>query len=728
MRTLLVVPAALLGAGLSFGQSFQDNTADIPSGSPGNDSNTENVDFGDVDLDGDWDAVFADGGDDGNDQNRIWLNQGGAQGGTTGVFIDRTSARFPSVSDQSRDIEFVDFDGDADLDLYISNTSAITNQTNRWWTNLGGVQAGSIGFYQDETAARWIGLGAAGSSVPGSAVLGSGGFIDWSCDCDFGDLDNDGDLDLVHSSYGGVFGGQVPTRIFLNDGHGFFTEFNPSGFQLPTSTIANGNPGLWCDGTQQANTANTTGSQCDIASSALDIDIGDIDGDFDLDILHGARQEEPRMFANRLAGSGLAPAMGGGALGFRDVTHLVFPAGWSSGNGHYEQELGDLDGDGDLDLYGLNWGASGFSFGDVTFRNVGDGTFTDKTSLAGSNADDNEGDFLDYDGDGDLDLYVCNFSGQDKLYRNDWNGTPGDGGSFSYTNVTSSELPTGASFTGLDADACDVDGDGDYDLIIAHDNGGRNVLLENVTGTPDTSAPYLPNLEQAPDRPAGPEPTVVRVHVYDNAPYYITWYNVTWLEVIVDGGAPILYAMTSSGGQVFRGEIPGALTGVIEYRALSEDEYGNRGSSETRIFTGSPACGAQVYCTAKLNSQGCTPSISSSGTPSASGPDDFFVNAANLVNGQYGFVLWSLGPNDLPLYGGTLCLAPPLARLPIQFTGGSSALADCSGSIAFHFSQANMAANGLGAGSRVYFQCWYRDPFLFDLVGLTDALDVTICP
>ncbi len=99
------------------------------------------------------------------------------------------------------------------------------------------------------------------------------------------------------------------------------------------------------------------------------------------------------------------------------------------------------------------------------------------------------------------------------------------------------------------------------------------------------------------------------------------------------------------------------------------------------------------------------PSISSSGTPSASGPDDFFVNAANPVNGQYGFVLWSLGPNDLPLYGGTLCLAPPLARLPIQFTGGSSAPADCSGSIAFHSSQAHMAATGLGAGSRVYFQC-----------------------
>ena len=127
---------------------------------------------GDVDLDGDFDAVFADGGDNDQDQNRIWMNQGHDQGGTVGWFVDETTSRFPSVQDQSRDIEFADIDNDTDLDLYISNTAAIIPQSNRWWINSGT----GTGFYVDETATRWVGLGGPGSSIATSQVLSSGGF------------------------------------------------------------------------------------------------------------------------------------------------------------------------------------------------------------------------------------------------------------------------------------------------------------------------------------------------------------------------------------------------------------------------------------------------------------------------------------------------------------------------------------------------------------------------
>src|SRR5688572_26180784 len=72
---------------------FQDNQTQIPQGNPFNNSSTENVDFGDVDGDGDWDAIFADGGDFNQDQSRIWINLGGLQGGTVGFFQDETAAR-----------------------------------------------------------------------------------------------------------------------------------------------------------------------------------------------------------------------------------------------------------------------------------------------------------------------------------------------------------------------------------------------------------------------------------------------------------------------------------------------------------------------------------------------------------------------------------------------------------------------------------------------------------
>ena len=195
-EAVLCLSLLALGGSAS-AQTFTFAPGQIPQGNPFNNSSTENVDFADIDQDGDWDAAFADGGDTNQDQSRLWVNQGFLQGGTIGFFADVTATQAPVVLLQSRDVEFVDFDQDSDVDLFISNTSSLASQSNHWWTNMGNLQAGTAGFYQDETSTRWVGLGAAGSSIAPSQVLGGGGYIDWSCDSDFGDLDNDGDLDLV---------------------------------------------------------------------------------------------------------------------------------------------------------------------------------------------------------------------------------------------------------------------------------------------------------------------------------------------------------------------------------------------------------------------------------------------------------------------------------------------------------------------------------------------------
>ena len=142
--TQLTCGAALaLFAQQAGAQVFVNSPGNIPQGSPGNNSETEQVDFADFDLDGDWDCGSADGGDWGNDQNRLWVNLGGAQAGTLGFFADETAARAPAINDTSRDIEFIDFDGDGDPDVHISNSAQISNQACRFWTNQGGAQGGA---------------------------------------------------------------------------------------------------------------------------------------------------------------------------------------------------------------------------------------------------------------------------------------------------------------------------------------------------------------------------------------------------------------------------------------------------------------------------------------------------------------------------------------------------------------------------------------------------------
>jgi FG-GAP-like repeat len=710
MTLLLHVPARLLAptlfalaaAGSAQAQVFQSATSKVPQGPPFNNSWSEAVEFADVDLDGDFDCATADGGDCCNDQNRLWINLGGAQGGSIGFFQDETAARFPAVLDTSRDMDFADLDADGDQDLYTANDSTITPQACRFWINMGGLQGGSAGFFQDQTSTRWLELGqnngsTTHSSIAPNLVLASGGYIDWSCDGVLGDLDADGDLDLVQTSVAGAFAGNVPARLFLNDGSGAFEEFNPSGYQLLGASIPNFAPGLWSEGLHVQNTVNTTGLQCDIAGTPLGAEFGDLDEDFDLDLVHGARDVTPRVFVNRQQEQG-------GQLGWRDVTWAALTQ-TATGGVSYEQELGDFDDDGDLDLYGLSWS----SFDDVVCRNDGHGVFGPFALLPGSNSDESEGEFLDYDNDGDLDLFVANFSGQERMYRNE--GAP----AWSFSNATASALPVDNT-TSLQADACDVDADGDSDVMVANDLGQANVLLENLSQVGDVRAPRLPHLEQARNRSPSSDPTRVRVQVFDNAPWTVTQFNAGRTEYRVDSGPIQVGSLHYVGGNLFRGEIPGGLAGVIRYRTASEDAYGNAGVSPWRVYSSSNAP-ADTFCTSKPSSiPGCVPVLagSSSQMAKSAGAGSYSVAAAPVPGGT--------GPSGILIYSragllgtpvqtgfGDLCLNQ-FARLGSFVAAPGGTLGACDGSFHWDFGAIAQATSAILPGDTLHLQAWYRDP------------------
>ncbi|WP_337174477.1 CRTAC1 family protein [Paludisphaera sp.] len=127
----------------------------------------------------------------------------------------------------------------------------------------------------------------------------------------------------------------------------------------------------------------------------------------------------------------------------------------------------DFDGDGRLDVYLVNAWALDEDPSQVRlkgrnalYRNKGDGTFEDVTEKAGV-GDDSWGcgvSAADYDGDGLVDLYVTNF-GPNRLYRNRGDGT--------FEEVAEQ---AGVADPGWGAGSAffDADGDGDLDLYVAN--------------------------------------------------------------------------------------------------------------------------------------------------------------------------------------------------------------------------------------------------------------------
>jgi len=169
--------------------------------------------------------------------------------------------------------------------------------------------------------------------------------------------------------------------------------------------------------------------------------------------------------------------------------------------------------------------------------------------------------------------------------------------------------------------------------------------------------------------------------------------------------------------------------------------YDNAGNGQNMFHAGpyyvSPNSGTS-FCTAKLNSLGCTPSISYTGTPKAGQLSGYVIRATNVRNNKSGLLFYGLnGGQAAPFQGGTLCVATPIRRTTSVLSGGTPAPAnDCSGIYQIDFS--SFAAGLLGGvplaqlsvpGTSVSCQWWGRDPGFPapNNTTLSNGLSFTIC-
>jgi hypothetical protein len=142
-----------------------------------------------------------------------------------------------------------------------------------------------------------------------------------------------------------------------------------------------------------------------------------------------------------------------------------------------------------------------------------------------------------------------------------------------------------------------------------------------------------------------------------------------------------------------------------------------------------------AYCTAGTSTNGCTPAISSTGTPSASATSGFTLSVSNVEGQKQGLLFYGItGRASTPWgIGGTsfLCVKSPTQRMGTQQTNGT--LNQCDGSLSIdwlNFVATHPTALGVpfSAGTVVQAQGWYRDPPAVKTTNLSNGLEFTLVP
>ncbi len=345
-----------------------------------------------IDVDGDQDLdLFISNGPEAGENNFLYKNNGLGQ--FTAVSGD------PIVSDgkPSDGATWADFDNDGDNDCFVVN-----------WYNVNNLM------YQNNGDGTFVQV------TTGPQVNDAG----YSETASWGDYDNDGNLDLYVTNSGGV----PKNFLYHNNGTGGFTKINTGApstdafvsrcanwtdmdndgkIDLFVTNENNQAENLYSNNGDGTFTKITAGPLVNNGGKTMSASWGDYDNDGLQDVFLANDQANDALFHNDGNGN------------FTQITNSPVV---SSGGNTFSSQWADVDNDGDLDLFATNsfWGGPWTNF---LFINNNDGTFTRDTSEIVSK---DEGwsygcAFGDFDHDGDLDLAVANClnaNQPDYLYEN----------------------------------------------------------------------------------------------------------------------------------------------------------------------------------------------------------------------------------------------------------------------------------------------------------------------